>query len=85
MNNDFWEVDVLPRIDYYKRVVLDGCIIQKDGLEMCDLRFHYKKYRNERSPKIQLYKSHYKGGEFVKMFHNLDEAIEQFFKMSEGN
>jgi hypothetical protein len=85
MKNDFWEIGVLPREDYYKRVLLDGCIVQKDGIEMCDLRFHYKKYRDEHSPKIQLYKSDHKGSELVKMFHNFDEALSEFFKISEGN
>lgn len=85
MNEDFLEMELLQRSDCYKAVILDGCIIKNDDVEMSDLRFFMKKYRNEKSPKIQVYKQNKKGKEFIENFYNFDEAVTCFDTLVRGN
>lgn len=83
--SDFLEIGLLQRSDCYKAVLLDGCVVQKGDVEMSDLRFHFKQYRNESSPKIQVYKQNKKGKEFIKGFYNFDEAVTCFNELTKGN
>lgn len=85
MNKEFLEMELLQRSDYYKAVLLDGCVIKNGDVEMSDLRFHMTKYRNESSPKIQVYKHNKNGKEFIESFYNFDEAVKCFDKLVKGN
>ena len=56
MTDEHWETELLDQATYYKKVLLDGCIIQKYDVEMCDLRFFYRaRYRNNSKPRIQIF------------------------------
>ena len=84
MNTEFWEIDALTLEDCYKSILLQGCVVQKGDVEMCDLRFFYHKYENEHSPKIQIYKKNVNGQEYIQMFHNFTEAAAQFVELTKG-
>jgi hypothetical protein len=81
MNEEFIEMGLLQRSDCYKAVVLDGCIVQKGDVEMCDLRFFVNRYRNESSPKLEVYKHNRKGKETIEAFYNFDEAVSCFDRL----
>lgn len=85
MNEDFLEVGLLQRSDCYKTVLLEGCVVSNGDVEMSDLRFFMKKYRDENSPKLQVYKANRNGQEFIKSFYNFDEAIACFDKLTKRN
>jgi hypothetical protein len=79
MTNDFWETDLLEEADYYKKVLLDGCIIKRRDVEICDLRvFHKRKINVSDSPRIQVYKMNKGGQEVVETHHNYNEAFFRF-------
>jgi len=79
MNNSYWETELLNESDYYKKVLLDGCIVKKGDVEMCDLRFFFTR-RNEKNlqPRIQVYKHNKNGREELEVYHNFDEAFYVF-------
>lgn len=85
MNQEFLEVGLLQRSDCYKTVLLEGCVVKNGDVEMSDLRFFMKKYSNENSPKIQVYKANRNGKEIIENFYNFDEAITCFDKLVKGN
>lgn len=80
MKNNNWETEILPQADYYKKVLLDGCLIKKHDVEMCDLRYFYRrKYDpNPHRPRIQIYKKNRGGKEIIEQYHNFDEAFSRF-------
>ena len=85
MIDDFWETSLLEEADYYKKVLLDGCIIKKRDVEICDLRiFHKSKSRIKLSdaPRIQFYKMNKGGSEVVETHHNYNEAFFRFKELS---
>ncbi len=73
MNNSYWETEILNESDYYKKVLLDGCIVKKSDVEMCDLRFFFTR-RNEDNnrPRIQVYKHNKNGREELNIYHNFE-------------
>jgi hypothetical protein len=81
---EYLEVGLLKESDCYKKILLDGCIVKKGDAEISDLRFFMKKYKNETSPKLQVYKSNLNGKEFIKDFYNFDEAINCFRSLIKG-
>jgi hypothetical protein len=83
MKNDFWETDLLEEADYYKKVLLDGCVIKRRDVEICDLRvFHKRKINISDSPRIQVYKMNKGGREIVETHHNYNEAFFRFKELS---
>lgn len=82
MRDQFWETELLPVIDYYKKVLFDGCSIQKKDVEICDLRFYHQKKYDPKFPRIQVYKKNTGGREFIKTYHNVDEGISKFITLS---
>jgi hypothetical protein len=82
MKDQFWEAELLPATDYYKKVILDGCSIQKKDVEICDLRFYHQRKYDPGSPRIQVYKKNVGRKEFIKNYHNFDEAISKFISLS---
>lgn len=73
-----WETRILPDTDYYKKVLLDGCIVQYRDIEMSDLRFQVGKYASSDSPVIQVYKKNTGGNEFYGLFYNFEQAVSKF-------
>ena len=79
MTDEHWETELLDQATYYKKVLLDGCIIQKYDVEMCDLRFFYRaRYRNNSKPRIQIYKANKGSKEVIEEYHNYDESFSKF-------
>jgi hypothetical protein len=81
MNEDFWETKVLPVDSYYKKVLIDGCVIKKGDTELCDLRHFVRRYSQEERPRLQIYKENRGGTEYTKLFYNYEEAITEFIKL----
>lgn len=77
-----WEIDLLQDVDYYKRVLLDGCVVINKDVEICDLRMFVDKYRGHDRPVIQVYKANKGGKEYCEMFHNFGKAVATFQRMS---
>ena len=83
MTDDFWETSLLEEADYYKKVLLDGCVIKRRDVEMCDLRiFHKSKIKTSDAPRIQVYKMNKGGSEVVETHHNYNEAFFRFKELS---
>ena len=79
MTDEHWETELLDQATYYKKVLLDGCIIKKYDVEMCDLRFFYRaRHRNNSKPRIQIYKANKGSKEVIEEYHNYDEAFSKF-------
>lgn len=73
-----WETQMLPDTDYYKRVLLDGCVVQYGDIEMSDLRFQMGKYASSDRPVVQVYKKNPGGNEFYGLFYNFEQAVSKF-------
>ena len=80
MMDENWETKLLNQADYYKKILLDGCIIKKYDVEICDLRFFYRpRYRNDsKKPRIQIYKTNKGSKEVIEEYHNYNEAFSRF-------
>lgn len=79
MSNSYWETELLNESDYYKKVLLDGCVVKKKDVEMCDLRFFFtRRNENNDQPRIQVYKHNKNGREEINIYHNFDEAFFAF-------
>ncbi|REK54568.1 MAG: hypothetical protein DWQ49_11075 [Bacteroidetes bacterium] len=82
MTDQNWETNLLNQADYYKKVLLDGCIIKKYDVEMCDLRFFFRSRSRGRydleKPRIQIYKANKGSKEVIEQYHNYNEAFSRF-------
>lgn len=82
MTDQNWEANLLKEADYYKKVLLDGCIIKKYDVEMCDLRFFFRSRSRSRynleKPRIQIYKANKGSKEVIEEYHNYNEAFSRF-------
>jgi len=72
----------LPIEDHLIAAVLDGYIVKKGDTELCDLTKHMKSYGDR--PRLQVYKAHFKGEEYVREFYNYREAVSNFLELSKG-
>ena len=77
-----WEIDLLQDVDYYKRVLMDGCVVKNKDVEICDLRIFVDKYRGSERPVIQVYKANKGDKEYCQTFHNFGQAVTTFQEMS---
>jgi len=73
-----WSSTILPDYEYYKTVLLDGCVVKVMDVEMCDLRFHMDQYSLDHKPMLQVYKANLNGEEYCEIFHNFEDAHKQF-------
>ena len=77
--NQHWENTILRNSDYYKKVLMDGCIIKKGDVEIYDLRCFYKrKFDQSRKLRIHVYKANRNKKEILEEFHNYNDAFLRF-------
>jgi hypothetical protein len=77
-----WETEILRDVDYYKKVLLDGCDVVLRDVTMCDLRVHMDQVREDHRPMVQVYKANKGGEEYCEMFHNFEDAYKVFLKLT---
>lgn len=84
--SQYWETNLFQEVDYYKKILLDGCLVKKKDVEMCDLRFFFRRrYEpNPDRPRIQIYKKNRGGKEIIEQYSNYDDAYVRFATLVQG-
>ena len=66
----------LDIIEAFYYVILDGCVIEKNGVSICDLRKQLDEYRYTKYPMIQV-----DNRDFSEIYSSPKQAVEKFAEL----